>query len=473
MDECQFSLHVADIKTEHLEKPCVLNGYQSPLGSDSIFYKGLKYFRLGSMVHDKLKYVRENTPLHSKMYRSSGTKENIAEAFVAEYTMNKGLAYLHALHLEVCNCSDCYHESLRMIDQCLSSCFGLSLNIFSSSTSLKKAQQIQVLECFGVVIQSKAKLLILTAMKQSAQMHMLWRAQECLSEWKSFKSFLKSSSIGEMTDPFEIECLEEWTQAVEADFGLTRSFIGRMPDPSIALDTFVVHLRKGRRALNLCPESDEQQTKAIDLPTLKRLETEFAKSKDVGSPHLIRLIENVLDKCRKEYSLLLSLDDILHADFLSPSKQEEREQVIKDAIQMGEEIPLLLVKAKEAEKHCIKTLRKSNMQENLSKVLAACEAIPTTQDLPAMLSDIDGKIQQLESCISDARDLKLNTSRAKKSLKDILVFKGGLEFSLEAKRLLTFDDQSTDQVQVSFWCSVSVYIAAIRDLGLSKIMRRF
>jgi hypothetical protein len=407
------------------------------------------------MVRDKLKYIREYTPLHSNMYRSSVTKENNAEIFVAEFTMNKGLAYLHALHLEVCNCSDCYNESLRVIDQCLSSCFGLSLNIFSSSVDLKKAQQIHVLECFGVVIQSKAKLLILTAMKQSAQMHMLWRAQECLSEWKGFKTVLKSSDIGEMTDPFEIECLEEWTQAVEADFGLIRSFIGQMPDPSTSLDTFVVHLRKGRRSLSICPENDEQQPKAIDLPTLKRLETEFAKSRDVGSPHLIRLMENVLDECRKEYSLLLSLDDILHADFLSPSTHKEREQVIKDAIKMGEEIPLLLVKAKEAEDHCIKTLRKSNMQENLSKLLAACETIPSTQDLQAVLSDIDRKIQLLESCISDARDLKLNTSRAKKSLKDILVLKGGLEFSIEAKRLLSLDYLSTDQVQVSF-CSQCV-----------------
>eukprot|EP00890_Picochlorum_soloecismus_P000936 jgi/Picsp_1/1843/NSC_05310-R1_hypothetical protein CHLNCDRAFT_132907 [Chlorella variabilis] len=437
-----------DIATEYLEKPCVLNGYQVPSGSDSILYKGLKYYRLAFMVYDKLKYVREYTPVHSKMYRSSITKAKSADDLVAEYKMNKGLAYLHALHLEVCNCSDCYHESLQVIDRCLSSCFVLSLNIFSSSADLKKSQQIHVLECFGVVIQSKAKLLILTAMKQSARIHMLWRAQECLSEWKSFKMLLKNSAVGEMTDPFEIECLEEWTQAVEADFGLTRSFIGRTLDPSTSLDTFIGHLRKGRTALNTSPENDEQQPRAVDLPTLKRLETEFAKSRDVGSPHLIRLIEDVLDNCRKEYSLLQSLDDILHADFLSPSMQEEREKVIKDAIHMGEEIPLLRVKAKEAEKHCIRTLRRSDMQENLSKLVAACEAISANQDLPDVLSDIDEKIQQLESCISDARDLKLNTSRAKKALKDVLLLKGGLEFSLEAKRLLALDDVSTGQIQV-------------------------
>jgi len=437
----------------------VLNGYQAPPGHDSILYRGLKYYRLGLMVHDKLKYVQEYTPLHSKMYRSIERKGNSNENLVAEYTMNKGLAYLHALHLEVCNCSDCYHESLQVIDRCLSSCFLSSIYIFSRPANLKKAQQIHILECFGVVIQSKAKLLILTAMKQSAQMNMLWRAQECLSEWKSFKMLLKNSAVGEMTDPFEIECLEEWTQAVEADFGLIRSFIGQIPDPSTPLDTFIAHLRKGRTALGTYPGIDIKHPRAVDLSTLKRLETEFAKSRDVGSPHLIRLIEDLLDKCRKEYFLLQSLDDMLHAEFLSPSTQEERDKVIKDALHMGKEIPLLGMKAKEAETYCIKTLRKSEMQENLSKLLAACEAITANENLSVMLSDIDEKIQRLESSISDARYLKLNTSRAKKILKDILVLKGALEFSLDAKHLLALDNVSDDQIQVwFFYCGVCVIL---------------
>eukprot|EP00210_Caulerpa_lentillifera_P005795 g5541.t1 len=253
-----------------------------------------------------------------------------------------------------------------------------------------------------------------TDARRSATKASLWRAEQCLNEWRRLRSkgYLSSGGKGEEKEILE---LSEWVQTAESDLLLAEALYGDDLTPSQTIKEVLVatvtHSSSGLPYL----------VRPSALENLNSIEL-VLKSVKSPSPDLASLTQEVMENGKKEINADMKLKESLSSKTAAVALGSIKK--LTQAIQEASVFPRLSELVSEARKQQQQLRKKAEAIEKLEEIMIQVkEPIPIsnkrTVETYEESSILSRRIQSLEAGIDQGKQAKINIEKAKRLLKDL------------------------------------------------------
>ena len=316
------------------------------------------------------------------------------------------------LKFKSCRCAGCAAvavQAIRMAHiRCATLLTELEKELHGSSLEIKRTVGANLMH----VVYIHICLLLDTDAQQSATKASMWRAEQCVKEWKRLEE--KGFVFGTY-DSSQVAHLERWVAEAESDLVLAEALYGDLLAPAQTVkEVFELTVDWSRNGMpylarSASPESVEQLDAA-----LRRAKQPTAE--------LAELTGKIMRNGRSEIQAAAKLKECLSSKATSVVTVMIKK--LSDAIVEAEQFPRLAMEVETARQMYHQHQKRAEAIERLEVIMMQAKrpivsGTETAIDQEIEPSIIDKRITALQTGIEQAKKARINTEKARKLLREL------------------------------------------------------